>query len=580
MIWMIDLNYPNIYVGEQGKNNTQWASAQKVKLWVKAQALFINHIPNLKVGVIKQVHFYLIRFNNIISMQKQILGRYPLFFFIISIQSFLSCFQLYSQENENWGEPGEHLVCQISKDYKYYWKEQINWPIISKNWKSVACKVKKGARWSVLLNGKSGTPYAEVRFLQFSPMSDTLIYIGTKGANQNFRRTVSVTKYIEKEERLYDEISPTVFNPEGKLWTYRIRDDIDWYVVLNGKESSRYDYVDIPQFSSDGSMLVFKAKLNGKYFLVVNGFEGKQFDDITGITFNPSGNDVAYWGKSNNIYYLTINDSIINHTEILPSFPNPILYSSNGKTFGYCINEARNGLNNYYVIQNDIYSKPYDKIDWKEAKFSPDGNSLIYPAGKGNSECVVLNLRDEPNYEAVSSLIFSYDNFSIMYFAYESNKWFAVINKRKEKRYDSVKLNIFQPRGDSYVYAAKENNKWFLVLDGMENEKKFDDIKNILYNSSGEKLAYIARTGELYSVILNDIEGNLFPKIDTLTFTPDGNSIAYIIKDKQEKFIVINGYEGKRYKDIYRLEISPDGKRVGYFALDDRGNILWVVESS
>jgi hypothetical protein len=481
----------------------------------------------------------------------------------------------YSQSNEIWDQVGEHLVAKSTYDNKYYWKDSLNWPIIDKNWKSVACKIRKSSKWGVMLNGRVGGMYAEVKHLQFSPDGDTLIYVGTKGVSHTFRRTISIRKFVEKDERLYDAIFPTLFSPDGKSWTYKIRDDEDWYLILDGKESQRYDFIDDYQFNPSGNMIVFKARNYGKTFIVINGFEGRQYDNIFDLTYNPKGNDVAYWAERDHKYFLVVGDSEINYSARRP--PNPILYSPTGKLFLYCVSEIQDAHEKIFVIQNDIYSKPYDRVNWLETKFSPDGNSVAYPAGRGNDQFIVLNQKEEPYYEEVKSPIFSPDGFSLMYFAYESNKWFTVLNKRKGKRYDAVKEALFAPDAEIYSYAAKENNKWFVVQNDIEDEKKFDEVSSLTYNSKSDKFAYIAKTGETYKVVLNQTEGSDYRNISSLQFTPDGNLSVYIVRENDNKFVVINGSEQKKYKDIFKIEMSPDGKRIGYFALNEKNEIVWVV---
>lgn len=496
---------------------------------------------------------------------------------------FLSSFSLFSQDALDWSRPGKYLICNVAKEYRDFWKEEYNWPIINKNWGAVAAKTLKGTKWSVLLNNKPGTYYSEVKHLQFSPNGDTLVYVGMKGVNKLFRRALSVRINEERDERLYDEISPTIFTPDGKSWAYKIRDDNDWYLIVNGVESRRYDSVNFHQFSPDGSSLTFKATLNGKSFLVTDGDEGKKYDDIFAITFNPVNSEASYWGRNGNQYYLVSGNKEINVSRQVPPVDNSILFNPKGNSFAYFVRDLI--TDDYFVVQDGVYSNPYDRIKWEEANYSKDGSTLAYPAGKGNREFIVLNGKEEEKYDVVQFPKFSNDNFSLIYIANEGNKWFAVINRKKEKRYDMVKDVVFSPSGNSYAYCAKLNNKWFIVRNGVEVSALFDDVSGLTFTPDGSKIVFIAanitKTTEgnitkeqrREKVIVDNEPFNEYPKIISFKITDD-SKVAFLVEDRGGYFVVMNGMEGELFDAVSGLEVSPNKQGFGYFGV--QGNkIYW-----
>jgi hypothetical protein len=504
-------------------------------------------------------------------------------FFLITVLFFSQT--LFCQEKPDWKRQGKYLICNVSKEYRDFWKDDYNWPIINKNWDAIAARSLKGTKWSVLLNNQPGTYYSEVRHLQFSPNGDTLIYVGMKGVNKLFRRALSVRINEERDERLYDEISPTIFSPDGKSWAYKIRDDNDWYLVVNGVESKRYDSVNNHRFSPDGSSLIFKAKLNNKSFLVTDGEEGKKYDDIFAITFNPVNSEASYWGVIDNNYYLVAGSTEINTSKQVPPIENSILFNPNGNSFAYFVRDP--ATDNYYVIQDGIYSNPYDRIKFEEAVYSRDGSTLVYPAGKGNQEFIVLNGREEEKFDAVKSPKFSNDNFSLIYIANQGNKWFTVINRKREKRYDMVKDVTFSTSGNFYAYFAKLNNKWFVVRNGIEGSEKFDDVSDLKFTPDGSKIVFIASnitktidgnvTNETKKqrVIVDSESFNEYAKITSIKITED-SKVAFIVEDRGGCFVVTDGNEGELYDSILSLEVSPDKQKFGYFAIQ-ANKIYWVV---
>ena len=491
---------------------------------------------------------------------------------------------MFAQTGSIWKQQGKYLISNVTKEYVDFWKEDYNWPIINKTWDAIAVKTLRGTRWSVLLNNTPGTFYSEVKYLQFSPNGDTLVYVGMKGVNKLFRRAVSVRITEEKEERLYDDISPTIFSPDGKSWAYRIRDDDDYYLVVNGAESRRYDSVNDFHFSPDGSSLVFKALLNDKSFLVIDGAEGKRYDDVFAITFNPVNSEVVYWGRTGNNFYLVANEIELNVSRQTAPTANSILFNPDGRSFAYFLRDV--GNENYYVVQDGVYSNPYDRIKFEKAVYSRDGTTLAYPAGKGNQEFIVLNGREEESYDAVSDPVFSNDNFSIIYAANQGNKWFAVINRRKEQRYDMVKETIFSPSGSSYSYCAKKDNKWFIVRNGVEGTERFDDVSGLRYSHDGTKLIFIATTitktflgsevreNRRERVIMDSESSNEYSKIYSFKVSDD-NKISFIAEDYGGFFVVTDYEEGELYNSILSLELSPDRLGFGYFGIQNE-RIYWV----
>ena len=491
---------------------------------------------------------------------------------------------LSAQNSSRWRRQGKYLINNVTREYVDFWKEDYNWPIINKNWDAIAIKTLRGTRWSVLLNNNPGTFYTEVKHLQFSPSGDTLVYVGMQGVNKLFRRALSVRIAEEREERLYDDISPTIFTSDGKSWAYRIRDDDDYYLVVNGVESKRYDDVNDYSFSPDGTTLVFRATLKGKNFLVINGEEGKRYDEVFAITFNPVNSEVVYWGRQGKNFFLVSNGTELNVSKQTAPTPKSILFNPTGRSFAYFVRDVFN--DSYYVVQDGVYSNPYDRIKFEKALYSRDGTTLAYPAGKGNQEFIVLNGREEEKYDAVSDPVFSNDNFSIIYAANQGNKWFAVINRRKEKRYDMVKETIFSPSGNSYSYFAKRNNKWFVVRNGVEGTELFDDVSNLRYSPDGTKLIFIAtiinrtylgsevRVNRRERVIVDSESSNDYSKIYSVRVS-NNNKISFIVEDYGGYFVVTDNDEGELFDSILSLELSPDRLGFGYFGIQN-DRIYWV----
>ncbi|HLA36860.1 MAG TPA: hypothetical protein VJZ02_00155, partial [Candidatus Brocadiales bacterium] len=82
---------------------------------------------------------------------------------------------------------------------------------------------------------------------------------------------------------------------------------------------------------------------------------------------------------------------------------------------------------------------------------SPDGKRVAYWAQVGNKRFVVVDGKEEKQYDDIvaGTLIFSPDSKRVAYGAIVGNKWFAVVDGKEEKQYDGIGRGtpIFSPDG-------------------------------------------------------------------------------------------------------------------------------------
>ena len=139
---------------------------------------------------------------------------------------------------------------------------------------------------------------------------------------------------------------------------------------------------------------------------------------------------------------------------------------------------------------------------------SPDGKRVAYWAQVGNKRFVVVDGKEEKQYDDIvaGTLIFSPDSKRVAYraMAKVDNKWFAVavVDGREEKQYDGTGNPIFSPDGKRVAYGARAGDKQFVVVDGKEG-RQYDTLLvggKIVFDSP-DGLHYLASKGsEIYLV--------------------------------------------------------------------------------
>ena len=141
-------------------------------------------------------------------------------------------------------------------------------------------------------------------------------------------------------------------------------------------------------------------------------------------------------------------------------------------------------------------------------KASPDSQRVAYAAGVGKKQFVVVDGREEKQYDGIleGSLIFSLDSQRVAYVAGVGKKQFVVVDGREEKQYDGIGEGnlIFSLDSRRVAYAAEVSKKGFVVVDGREGEQ-YDGIVTLgggrIIFDSADSLHYLALRGaDIYLV--------------------------------------------------------------------------------
>jgi hypothetical protein len=214
----------------------------------------------------------------------------------------------------------------------------------------------------VIVDGKEGKRYAhipggfDIDYPFFSPDSSHLAYLVIT-PDQSRNNVTWLTRrwpnwqivLDDQEDKIYNEILGTCFNPETNQIFYFAKSGEKHFAVDNGHEGKAYDDIlySFQLFSPDFKKLVYAARLGKQWFMVVNGKEEKPYQEISNTFFSPDSKHLAYMAKAND-QWLIVVDKI------------------EGMSF------------------DQIFKPEINRINWTEILFDT-ANSFHYLARKGNS---------------------------------------------------------------------------------------------------------------------------------------------------------------------------------------------------
>jgi hypothetical protein len=215
------------------------------------------------------------------------------------------------------------------------------------------------------------------------------------------------------------------------------------------------------------------------------------------------------------------------------------------------------------VVIDGKEEKQYDGIG--TIVFSPDSKHTAYAAKAGDKWSVVTDGKEGKQYDSIWKIFFSPDSRHVAYAAKTDNKWFFVVDEKEGKQYENLKTVVFSPDSKHMAYAAQAVNKWFVVLDGKE-EKQYDDIETVIFSADSKHMAYAAKADKKWFVVIDGKEEKQYDSIWKIFYSPDSEHMAYAAQNGNKWFAVLDGKEEKQYDSLTSVIFSPDSKRMAYGA--------------
>lgn len=309
------------------------------------------------------------------------------------------------------------------------------------------------------------------------------------------------------------------------------------------------------------------------------------------LTFSPDSKHIAYVADG----HVFLDRVPVKGPEgIVKSTP---LFSPDSQHLVYVVDQD----GKQSIVADGVSGKQYDKIG--TITFSPDSKRLAYRAKAGKNWFMVINEREERQYEAGESdfnpIIFSPDSNHLAYGAEErwgslEHRQFVVLDEIEGKRYNGVSREpVFSPDSQHLVYSAWDGRGSFIVFDGVEQKTSGYDF---VFSPDSNRLAYrCSKQGMWFQaitdwVIVDGKKGKTYDGVGDITFSPDSKHVCYIADNSygEKMFVVVDGTRGKEYDFVGRgfgVSVSTSGlkkvvwdssNRFHYLAQKD--NSIYLVE--
>lgn len=192
-------------------------------------------------------------------------------------------------------------------------------------------------------------------------------------------------------------------------------------------------------------------------------------------------------------------------------------------------------------------------------------------ASRGPKQVVVVGARLGKEYDGIrqGSLVFSPDNRRVAYAATKAQSEVVVVDYEEGPQYSEIIVPpVFSPDGKHVGYAAKRGETCMVVLNGEEGPR-YDGIGeySLVFSPNSKRVAYGAAKGSKWVAIVDGTEGTHYEGIakGSLAFSPDSEHVAYLAFKQSEKLgrflhaparmkhlVVLDGHEGPLYDKIVK----------------------------
>ncbi len=324
----------------------------------------------------------------------------------------------------------------------------------------------------------------------------------------------------------------------------------------------------------------------GRFFVVLDGVEQKEYDWIAEATplFSPDSRRMAYiamrHGGDTGPY------PVVDGVELKQYFAAGLYlrFSPDGRRLAYAA--AHRPAGGQFIVVDEVAGKEYDAIGAESLRFSPDGRRFAYGARRGNKWCMVIDGREEQEYDGLGTgLAFSPDSQRWAYMATrghgKDSKEYLVVDGVEGDSYDGTIQGtpIFSPDSRRVAVGARRGDKMFAVVDGKE-EKSYKSVECLTFSPDSLQVAYVAcgtvrgflglRRSNAFRTVVNATEGKEHVDISLsgIRFSPDSRHTAYVMQNFDGWWVVVDGVEHGPHDGIGNGSpiFSDDSRHVAYRA--------------
>jgi roadblock/LC7 domain-containing protein len=420
--------------------------------------------------------------------------------------------------------------------------------LFSPDGRQVAFRARQGGKAFVMVNQARGPAFdAILDAPRFGPDGRTVFYRGRSGA---------VTSVVVggKAEAGFEQVGVPVLSHDGKKAAYAaagarsggMAGGQAWGVMVGGRKfGGDFLHVGTPAFSAAGDAWAVAVRVPKgvagagaariKEYVLQDGKPGPEFDRIEDLVFSPTGNTVAYRARSGINVGLDEKWTMVVGTKAGATHP--------------------------------VLGPP---------RFTSDGR-LVYVAGSGTKQFVVVDGTRSEEYDTVGTLVFSPDGRSVAYAASKEGKSFVVLEGRPLEPFESVQDPVFSPDGRKVAYAVSRQGK-AVMMTGDKPGDALDLMGTPVWSPDSRKTAYWALWKNLYVMVAGSDRSEPYEAVGPPAWSADGSRVAFAAKKENQTRMVIDFMKGEEvYDEVYGAPcFSPDGKKVAFAARKGK-DLLWRV---
>lgn len=323
----------------------------------------------------------------------------------------------------------------------------------------VAYEARRNGVWVVVTDGKEGPPFDRIEHLTFG--GNVVAYVGERAT----RRRVVVGARMSEED---SAITGFTLSRDGTSYAYVVTREQTMVslsgLFLNGKYFWEDNLISSVSFTNDGR-LVFASRTGtagkGRSKLMMGDEVLSEHSEIlTAIAISSDGKQWAPVGcvgaAAQRRCVLTRDGATVREAAAidLPTF------APDGSTLAYA---ARPVGGQWRVVVGDRTGPDVDAV-LGPIVFSADSRRYAYPVRKGRSEAVVVDHVVGPSFEAVEDLVFSDDSNHFAYTATHSGEQRVVLDQFTGPAFRWVSEPGFDAGGKTLTFVAQEGRRFMRVM--------------------------------------------------------------------------------------------------------------------
>lgn len=431
------------------------------------------------------------------------------------------------EQINDWTEKGDLLDQLLGAERGWFYHGPFGnslpspWVTFGHDGDEVAYVSKRGAKWVVVRDGKSGPEHDKVFIKPIITNTKRLVYIARDG------KTMSAVVDFTPG-KAYDGITEGIAN--GDDLYYLAKSGSKYRIVANGTEGPEYDQV-FGYFVAPDKTVSYVAR-TGNHLLTVIG--GKVISDqeakfIDGPVASDDASTIAFIAAVGGRQCAVVNGKVF---QSYGSYVNNTLsLTPDGKHIGYAY--RRNPGYNVVAVVDEVVSTRYDNIRDIPFVFSPDGTRCAIAAViKATRGTIVVDGKIGPDYSAPQKK--TYSLMAVLTHGSGSKRDYPAWSKPETRV-------VFTDDGKHYAYAIEKRlneQEWWIVEDGSPVVQKLNDIVWGPYYINN-KLAAVSMAGTCGYIVYDGKTGPVYDEILAQpTFDPDG-TVRYLAL-KKDKIVLVS----------------------------------------